>query len=378
MKRRRIIPIEAQRASVIQPRVARSATLGPSRYHHAMSSNPNGVPSIVEGSTATIRRFDRRNPVGVRGQRGVGDSLPRVAASPQPWAQLRNPVGIWGTANLGCVISHHGPILRWTGLKAGCVIGDSVPILLLSSLKAQRASVMLPSSLEAQRASVIQPRVARSATLGPSRYHHAMSSNPNGVPSIVEGPTATIRRLDRRNPVGVRGQRGVGDSLPRVAASPQPWAQLRNPVGIWGTANLGCVISHHGPILRWTGLKAGCVIGDSVPILLLSSLKAQRASVMLPSSLEAQRASVIQPRVRRTLGDEQTQNVFSPNPNGVPSIVEGPTATIRRLDRRNPVGVRGQRVVRVCLPRVAASPQPWAILRNPVGIQKLLTGGTAE
>ena len=192
--------------------------------------------------------------------------------------------------------------------------------------------------IEAQRASVVQPRVLRSAILGLTRSPHVISMNPAGVPSIVVDLIPTVIPHHGRNPVGVCDACG---SLPRVAASPQPWASLRNPVGIWRSGNHGCVINHSVPILHWTGLEAGCVIRHSVPILrwtspkagrlishrvpilLLTSLKAQQASVMLPSSLEAQGASVIQPRVRRTLGNEQTHNLSSPNPNGVPSSFGG-------------------------------------------------------
>ena len=313
-----IIRIEAQRASVVQPRVLRSAILGLTRSPHVISMNPAGVPSIVVDLIPTVIPHHGRNPVGVRDACG---SLPRVAASPQPWASLRNPVGIWRSGNHGCVINHSVPILHWTGLEAGCVIRHSIPILRWTGL-------------EAQRASVFQPRVLRTLGARPS-----MTPNPAGVSSIVVGQFAHVISHHGRNPVGVRDACG---SLPRVAASPQPWASLRNPVGIWGTSNRGCVINRHSvPILRWTGLEAGCVIRHSVPILrwtspkagrlishrvpilLLTSLKAQQASVMLPSSLEAQGASVIQPRVRRTLGNEQTHNLSSPNPNGVPSSFGG-------------------------------------------------------
>ena len=295
-----IIRIEAQRASVVQPRVLRSAILGLTRSPHVISMNPAGVPSIVVDLIPTVIPHHGRNPVGVCDACG---SLPRVAASPQPWASLQNPVGIWGTSNRGCVINRHSvPILHWTGLEAGCVIRHSIPILRWTGLEAQRASVFQPSGLR---------------TLG---AHPSMPPNPAGVPSIVNHLIPTVIPHHGQNPVGVRDARG---SLPRVAASPQPWASLRNPVGIWGSGKHGCVINRSVPILRWTGLEAGCVIRHSVPILLLTNLKAQRASVMLPSSLEAQGASVIQPRVRRTLGNEQTQNVFSPNPEGVLSSFGG-------------------------------------------------------
>jgi len=286
--------LEAQRASVFQPRVLRTLGARPS-----MTPNPAGVSSIVVGQFAHVIPHHGRNPVGVRDACG---SLPRVAASPQPWASLRNPVGIWGSGNHGYVINHSVPILHWTGLEAGCVIRHSIPILRWTGLEAQRASVFQPSGLR---------------TLG---AHPSMPPNPAGVPSIVNHLIPTVIPHHGQNPVGVRDARG---SLPRVAASPQPWASLRNPVGIWGSGKHGCVINRSVPILRWTGLEAGCVIRHSVPILLLTNLKAQRASVMLPSSLEAQGASVIQPRVRRTLGNEQTQNVFSPNPEGVLSSFGG-------------------------------------------------------
>lgn len=41
---------QARRASVMQPRVAQSATLGRGRIHHLGSPNPNGVPSIPGGT----------------------------------------------------------------------------------------------------------------------------------------------------------------------------------------------------------------------------------------------------------------------------------------------------------------------------------------
>jgi hypothetical protein len=110
--------------------------------------------------------------------------------------------------------------------------------------------------------------------------------------------------------------------------------------------------------------------------------EAQRASVIQPTVAnrvrsgpphcqgmnEAQRASVIQPRVARsaTLGPAPHQGM---NPDGVPSIGDPwHTPDDQPLNRRNPVGVR---VMRDALPRVAAAPQPWALSRNPFGIDPL-------
>jgi hypothetical protein len=171
------------------------------------------------------------------------------------------------------------------------------------------------SSLEARSASVIQPRVRR--TLGLRCPHRVRVPNPNGVLSIVVGPTAHVIPCHGRNPVGVRGQRGVGDSLPRVAASPQPWAQIQNPVGI--QPNVRILVHACGtPAPRRVGSFART--RHFVSLEERSHLHTQASC--LPSS-EARRASVIEPRVRRTLGDEQTHNLSSPNPNGVPSILGG-------------------------------------------------------
>lgn len=93
--------------------------------------------------------------------------------------------------------------------------------------------------------------------------------------------------------------------------------------------------------------------------------------------LEAQRASVSQPRVRRTLGLPRPHHLMPSNPNGVPSNGD-PIAIVIQHGGRNPVGVHPCFAWGGPLPRVAASPQPWAVLRNPFGIRKLLTAGTAE
>ncbi len=157
---------------------------------------------------------------------------------------------------------------------------------------------------ERQRCSVIQPRVgARHERLPWDCGNKHI--NPNGV--------ASFGRRCRTQPRW--GCMTEGDK-PRVAALPQPWAQLRNPVGIQGTAgwNRDGGVGRAPDFVRvnFESRKVRAIIEAQRPRPLS---KAQHHRTIS----EAQWASVIEPRVRRTLGAHPSKPT---NPNGVLSIVE--------------------------------------------------------
>jgi len=77
-------PLESRRDSVLQPRVARNE---PPWVTAGMAPNPNGVETCVR---------QRPQP---RWGCCIAPPVPRVARSSQPWALIRNPVGI-PTANI--------------------------------------------------------------------------------------------------------------------------------------------------------------------------------------------------------------------------------------------------------------------------------------
>ena len=86
--------IQAQRACVMQPRVRR--TLGIESSHTSISTNPNGVPSKVERSTAFTMSSSSRGmdatPLGL--VVGIACGSSRSPGLFQPWAIIRKPVGL--------------------------------------------------------------------------------------------------------------------------------------------------------------------------------------------------------------------------------------------------------------------------------------------
>ncbi len=277
---------ERQRCSVIQPRVGARHERRPWDCGNK-HINPNGVAS-----------FGRRCRTQPRwGCMTEGDK-PRVAALPQPWAQLRNPVGIQGTAgwNRDGGVGRAPDFVRvnFESRKVRAIIEAQRPRPLS---KAQHHRTIS----EAQWASVIEPRVRR--TLG---AHPSKPTNPNGV--------ASFGRRRRTQP---RWGCMTGGDKPRVAALPQPWAQLRNPVGIQGPAGW----NRDGGV----GRAPDFVRVNFESQKLRAITEAQRSRPLSKAQhhrtiSEAQRASVIEPRVRRTLGAHPSINT---NPNGVLSGIGG-------------------------------------------------------
>ncbi len=125
-------------------------------------------------------------------------------------------------------------------------------------------------------------------------------------------------------------------------------------------------------------VTAACTAG--VIVLLLTHMSGCRKVSSEMSKItwnrsQAQRACVMQPRVRRTLGIKSPHTSMSPNPNGVPSKVEGLHAFINSSNSRGtdatPLGL----VVGI-IGGESPNPglfQPWAVSRKPVGLERKTT-----